>query len=121
MAILHSGQSSHDRILQWGKARIADFNAGDVGYVPITFGHYIENVGDTDLIFIELFKASQFMDLSLSEWIANTPPELVTAHLGLGEVLKAIPKTKSLIMPASIETSPEKICSTNSLTSQRSA
>ncbi|MBV9406277.1 MAG: cupin domain-containing protein, partial [Acidobacteriaceae bacterium] len=40
-----------------GKARTADFNAGDVGYVPKTLGHYIENTGDTDLIFIEMFKA----------------------------------------------------------------
>jgi oxalate decarboxylase len=83
-----------------GKARTADFNAGDVGYVPKTLGHYIENVGETDLIFLEMFKADRFMDLSLSEWVSNTPPELVIAHLGISrETLEAIPKRKTLITP----------------------
>jgi oxalate decarboxylase len=83
-----------------GKARTADFNAGDVGYVPKTLGHYIENVGNTDLIFLEMFKADRFMDLSLSEWVSNIPPELVMAHLGISrETLQAIPKTKPLITP----------------------
>jgi oxalate decarboxylase len=82
------------------KARTADFNAGDVGVVPKTLGHYVENVGDTDLIFLEMFKADRFMDLSLSEWVSNTPPELVMAHLGISrETLQAIPKQKPLIMP----------------------
>lgn len=83
-----------------GKARTADFNAGDLGYVPKTLGHYIENVGDTDLIFLEMFKADKFMDLSLSEWVSNTPPELIMQHLGISkETLQAIPKTKPLITP----------------------
>ena len=30
-----------------GKARTADFNGGDIGLVPRTFGHYIENLSDT--------------------------------------------------------------------------
>jgi oxalate decarboxylase len=83
-----------------GKARTADFSAGDVGYVPKRLGHYIENVGDTDLVFLEMFKADRFMDLSLSEWVSNTPPELITAHLGISsEALEAIPKKKPLITP----------------------
>ena len=83
-----------------GKARTADFNAGDVGYVPKTFGHYVENTGDTDLIFLELFKADRFMDLSLSEWVANTPPELVMQHLGISRgTLETIPKKKVVIVP----------------------
>jgi oxalate decarboxylase len=83
-----------------GRARTADFNARDVGYVPKTLGHYIENVGDTDLVFLEMFKADQFMDLSLSEWVSNTPPKLVEAHLGISaETLQAIPKGKPQIMP----------------------
>ena len=39
------------------KARTADFNAGDTGYVPSAFGHHIKNTGDTDLIYLEMFKA----------------------------------------------------------------
>lgn len=82
------------------KARTADFNAGDVGYVPKTFGHYVENVGDSDLVFLELFKSDRFTDLSLAEWISNTPPGLVMQHLGISrEIWESIPKAKLAIMP----------------------
>ncbi len=82
-----------------GKARTADFNPGDVGLVPRTFGHYIENTGDTDLVFLEMFKAPRFMDLSLSEWVANTPPELVMQHLGISEeTLNKVPREKQVVV-----------------------
>jgi len=42
--------------------------------------HYIENTGDTDLIFLEMFKSSHYQDLFASEWLTHTPPELVMAH-----------------------------------------
>ena len=82
------------------KARTADFAAGDVGYVPKTYGHYVENTGDTDLVFLEMFKANRFMDLSLSEWMRNSPPELIMEHLRISqETLDAIPKNKAVIVP----------------------
>jgi oxalate decarboxylase len=63
--------------------------------------HYVENTGDTDLVFLEMFKASHFEDLSLSEWLAHTPPELVMAHLNVDRAaLDAFPKTKPVVMPA---------------------
>lgn len=83
------------------KARTADFNAGDVGYVPKTLGHYVENTGDTDLIFLEMFKADRFEDLSLSDWISHSPPELIMQHLGISkETLQRIPKKKVPVVPA---------------------
>lgn len=70
----------------------------DVGLVPKTFGHYVENTGNDDLIFLEMFKGDRFMDLSLSD--CHTPPELITQHLGVGEdVLRIIPKDKAVVMP----------------------
>ena len=83
------------------KARTMDFNAGDMGYVPQTFGHYVENTGETDLIFIEMFKASHFQDLSLSTWVTHAPAQLVTDHLRISEeTLKAIPQDNSTIVPS---------------------
>jgi oxalate decarboxylase len=35
-----------------------DFNANDVGFVPRVAGHYIENTSDRDLVFLEMFKAT---------------------------------------------------------------
>jgi oxalate decarboxylase len=82
------------------KARTMDFAAGDIGFVPQTFGHYVENTGDEDLIFIEMFKNPKFMDLSLSEWITHAPVQLVTDHLRISpDVLKQIPKANSTIVP----------------------
>ena len=83
------------------KARTMDFQAGDVGYVEKTLLHYIENTGDTDLIFLEMFKSSFYQDLSLSEWLTHTPPELVMAHLNIDRAtLDAIPKDSFVIVPA---------------------
>src|SRR3984957_9167918 len=81
-------------------ARTADFNAGDVGYIPQTLGHYVENTGDTDLVFLEMFKTSHYQDLSLNDWLTHLPPELVAAHLGISsETLAAIPRANVAVLP----------------------
>ena len=82
-----------------GKARTFDYQAGDVGYVPFAMGHYIENTGDTMLRFLELFKSPRFADVSLNQWMALTPPELVQAHLNLTpSVMGALRKQKRPIV-----------------------
>jgi hypothetical protein len=82
------------------KARTMDFQAGDVGYVENTLLHYIENTGDTDLIFLEMFKSRFYRDMSLSEWLTHTPPELVMAHLNIDRAtLDAIPRDKLVVVP----------------------
>ena len=84
-----------------GQARTFDFRAGDVGYVPFAMGHYIENAGATPVRFLEVFKSSTYADVSLHQWMALTPPELVEAHLGLGaELMEALRKGKTPIVPA---------------------
>jgi oxalate decarboxylase len=78
-----------------GNAHTMDFNADDVGFVPKSAGHYIENTGDTELVFLEIFKADQFMDFSLNNWIRHLPPGMVTEHLNLDEAaIKKIPAEK---------------------------
>ena len=82
-----------------GKARTFDYQAGDVGYVPFAMGHYIENTGDEPLRFLELFRSDRFADVSLSQWMALTPPELVRAHLNLDqETISALSKEKSVVV-----------------------
>ena len=83
-----------------GRARTMDFETGDVGYVLKALPHYIENTGNTDLKFLEMFKSSYYQDLALSEWLSHTPPELVAAHLNLDKAtLDAIPRGKPVILP----------------------
>jgi oxalate decarboxylase len=83
-----------------GRARTMNFQAGDVGYIEKTLPHYIENTGDTDLKFLEMFKAGVYQDLSLSEWLTHTPPALVMAHMNLDRsTLDAIPRDEIVVMP----------------------
>jgi oxalate decarboxylase len=82
------------------RARTMDFEEGDVGYIPISNPHYIENTGDTDLVFLEMFKSATYEDISLAEWMAHTPHLLVNQHLNVGmSMLDAIPKQKEVIRP----------------------
>src|SRR6266481_2446252 len=95
-----NGQGRMTVVATGNKARTMDFQGGDVGYVEKTLLHYIENTGDTDLIFLEMFKSSFYQDLSLSEWLAHTPPELVMAHLRIDKAtFDAIPKEEVVVMP----------------------
>jgi len=72
-----------------GQARTFDYRAGDVGYVPFAMGHYIENTGKGPLRFLELFKSDYYADISLNQWLASTPPELVKQHLHLDDSFMA--------------------------------
>ncbi len=95
-----SGKARMTVFATGARARTMDFETGDVGYVLKTLPHYIENTGTTDLKFLEMFKSSYHQDLSLSQWLSHTPPELVAAHLNLDKAtLDAMPKNKPLIVP----------------------
>ena len=96
-----SGKGRMTVVATGNKARTMDFQEGDVGYVQKTLLHYIENTGDTDLVFLEMFgKVDRFQDLSLAEWLAHTPPELVMAHLHIDKAaLDTIPREAPVIMP----------------------
>ena len=95
-----AGKGRMTVVMNEGRARTMDFNANDVGLVPRVAGHYIENTGDTDAIFLEMFKADQFIDISLNNWLRRVPPEAVSAHLNLDqELIAKIPPEKELVIP----------------------
>lgn len=82
------------------RARTMDFRQGDVGYVQQNFPHYIENTGETDLIFLELFRTDRYQDVSLSNWLAHLPPQLVRDHLGIGdETLARFRREEKVVVP----------------------
>lgn len=77
-----------------------DFNAGDIGYVRRNLGHYVENVGDTDLQFIGVFRSSRYEEVSLSNWLTHTPPKLVAQHLNVDEgTIASWPDNAPGVMP----------------------
>jgi oxalate decarboxylase len=67
----------------YDNARTMDFNANDVGYVPSNAPHYVENTGDTDLVFLETFASDRFYDVSLNQWLRRVPSEMLKAHLNI--------------------------------------
>lgn len=82
------------------QATTMDFRAGDVGYVPISQGHYIINTGSEPLVFIEVFATPYYDDISLAEWLAHTPSVIVNSHIGTGiNFIKSIDKEETVIMP----------------------
>lgn len=93
-----SGRARMGVFASGGKARTFNYQAGDVGYVPFAMGHYIENIGEEPVRFLEIFRSSYFSDLSLNQWMALTPKELVQAHLNLDQqTLAALRKEKPVI------------------------
>lgn len=97
-------------------ARTFNYEAGDVGFVPASYGHYVENTSNTTLRFLEIFNTNRYQDISLnqvrvllhplsrihltsSQWLALTPPELVKAHLGFDdETISKLSKTKYVVV-----------------------
>ena len=75
-------------------ARTFDFQAGDVGYVPLGMGHYVENTGSTRLRFLEMFRSPVYLDVSLDQWLALLPSDLVKAHLHLSDATLAALRTR---------------------------
>ncbi|KAH8113603.1 RmlC-like cupin domain-containing protein [Phellopilus nigrolimitatus] len=102
----HPTEPEWDYIL-CGEARMTLFASGAnartfdyrVRYVPPSFGHYIENTGNTTLIYLELFNSDKVEDISLQQWLALTPPELVKAHLGVDDAtISHLNKTKQYVV-----------------------
>lgn len=81
------------------RAQTVNFQAGDIAYVPPSYGHYIENIGNSTLKFLEIFKSGLYQDISLNQWLALTPPELVKAHLDLDDATIAkLSKVKHVVV-----------------------
>jgi oxalate decarboxylase len=81
-------------------ANTTDFRAGDVGLVRRNCGHYVENTGDVDLVFIETFRSDHYEEVSLANWLSHLPPKLVSAHLNIPEeTLATFPRGVQGIVP----------------------
>jgi len=69
-----------------------------VGFVPAIAGHYLQNTGNDDLVFLALFKTNEFVEFSLNQWIRRLPVQMTEQHLRLtGAEIARIPDTKDNI------------------------
>ena len=60
-----------------GRVRTEEFNAGDVGYVPQGYGHYIENAGSADLELLIVLNNGNYESISLANWMGANPDLLL--------------------------------------------
>ncbi len=67
-----------------GTARTFDYLPGDVGIVPANMGHFVENIGDEPIEMLEIFRADEFRDFSLFQWLGETPQRMVADTLFAG-------------------------------------
>jgi oxalate decarboxylase len=66
-----------------GRARTEEFGAGDVGYVPQGYGHYIENTGSDATELIAVFNNGIYESISLTAWMAGNPTQLLATNFGV--------------------------------------
>ncbi|EPE10061.1 oxalate decarboxylase [Ophiostoma piceae UAMH 11346] len=78
----HNGTARATVFIGSGNARTFDFGPGDTAAFPDNSGHYIENTSDTeDLVWIEIYKSDRVADISLTQWLALTPADIVAQTL----------------------------------------
>lgn len=67
---------------------------------PDNAGHYVENTSANEtLIWVELYKSDRVIDISLTQWLALTPPGIVAKTLNIPiETVKSLKKEKQLIL-----------------------
>jgi oxalate decarboxylase len=82
-----------------GRERTDEFNAGDVGYVPQGYGHYIENAGTEDLDLLIVLNNGEYQSISLSAWLAANPHLLLSTNFKVPESTFANFPTRERFMP----------------------
>ncbi|KAF7534322.1 hypothetical protein G7054_g6305 [Neopestalotiopsis clavispora] len=96
----HQGQGRATVFIGNTNARTFDFSAGDTALFPDNSGHYIENTSPTeDLVWIEIYKSDRVKDISLTQWLALTPANIVADVLKIPfDVAKSLKKEKQILI-----------------------
>ena len=112
----HQGTARVTVFIGGQKARTFDFRAGDTGVFPTNSGklpqlldmlqwlthsgHYIENTSETEeLVWIENFKSDTIEDISLTQWLALTPHDIVANVLKIPvEIVDKLKTEKQILI-----------------------
>ena len=72
--------------------------AGGVFYIPMGCGHYLENVGKDEVEMLLVFDNGVYEEISISEWIADTPVDVAATVFGVPEkTIKEFPESEVFI------------------------
>ena len=67
----------------------ADFGPGDVAYIPQGYGHSVQNIGTEETEIVLTFDNGHYQEISISEWVATSPPHLLANNFGVEEAVFA--------------------------------
>ncbi|MBS1992117.1 MAG: cupin domain-containing protein [Cyanobacteria bacterium SZAS LIN-3] len=80
-----------------GRKITREFEPGDVGYVPMGYGHYIESIGNEDCEMLAVFNSGDYQEVSLSQWLSSNPSYLLQTNLGVSaDIVKGLRKKEDL-------------------------
>src|SRR3984893_3385727 len=83
---------------------VDDVGVGDLWYFPAGYPHSIQGLGPDGAEFLLVFDQGAFSEdntFLLSDWVAHTPPSVLSKNLGLPEsTLKSLPTRDLYIFPA---------------------
>src|ERR1700720_3907127 len=85
-AYVIKGQCRVTTIDPLGHSEFAHFRVGDVWYFPRGHGHSIQGIGREDCLFVLVFDNgyfSEFGTFSISDWLGDTPPEVLAKIFGV--------------------------------------
>jgi len=68
-----------------GRSRTDEFGPGDIGFIPAGYGHYIENIGNEDLVVVIAFNNGIYESISLTAWMASNTPQLLATNFEVNE------------------------------------
>jgi oxalate decarboxylase len=60
-----------------GRGKVAEFNPGDVAYIPQGWGHAIKNIGGEDLEIVQTWNNGVLEEIDLNRWVQTSPRYLV--------------------------------------------
>lgn len=84
-AYILKGQMRITVIDPQGRSEVKDFGPGDIWYFPRGHGHSLQGIGTEEANFILVFDNGAFSDFatfSISDWLAQTPPEVLAKNFG---------------------------------------
>ena len=89
-----------------GTIFIGDVGKGDLWYFPAGFPHSIQGLGPDGTEFMLIFNQGDFSEdntFLISDWVAHTPPSVLSRNFGLPEsALKKLPTNDLYIFPADL-------------------
>lgn len=84
-----------------GKSSVSSLRQGDVGYVPMGYGHALRNTSDGPTDVLVVFNDADYESINLNDWLATNPTSVVANNLQIPVPLAdQLPRSNSEFAPA---------------------